>query len=199
MRIHTPSAVILVLAILGWGEPHARAEDERPEAVKVPEEVAKHLGERTVAILSGADRAEAFRLEKQPAAKAGKDTIGPDGLQWPIKATNNKLDAKFAARVRDLLFDESTTIPSGAGGARGWVAFRLWKEKESVTVVVDFEGYHLYLVTRDAEGKQLSTAIGGFLFNAKTQDFDNGVLLGRIKALALEAFPKDADIKALGK
>lgn len=198
MRIHTMSAAILALTIWGWGEPNARAEDKRPEAVKVPEEVVKHLGERTVAILSGANRAEAFRLEKQPVAKAGKDTIGLDGLQWTIKSTNNKLDAKFAARVRALLFDESTTIPSGAGGARGWVAFRLWKEKESVTLVVDFEGYHLYLVTRDAEGKQIHTATGGFLFNATTQDVDNGVLFARIKALAVEAFPKDADIKALG-
>lgn len=197
MHLRTPTALIVVLVVLSTGGPDARSEDKQPKEAKVPGKVMKHLGKATVAILAGATKVETFRLEKKGVAKAGKDTIGFDGLQWPIKATGKELDAKFAAKVRNLLFDEATCQFSGAGGARGWVAFRLWKEKESVTVVIDFEGSHLFVGTRDAKGKQVGdSVVGGFLLDAKG-DFDNGVLFGRVKALALEAFPKDAAIKAL--
>jgi hypothetical protein len=175
--------------------PPATPADE-PE-VKVPAAVRNALGEKAVAILSGATKVEAFRLEKQPAATPGKDTIGMDGLQWRIKARGKDPGAGFAARVRDLLLDEAAVQPSGAGGARGWVALRLWKGKESVTVVIDFEGRHLYVTTRDGENKQVKAALGGFLLGAKGE-LDDGTLFGRVRALALEAFPEDAEIKALG-
>lgn len=196
MRILTLPPVLLAAAAVGTAGPVARAQDAPPASVKASEKVVKHLGERTVAVLAGATKVEAFRLEKQPAATPGKDTVGVDGLQWPVTARGKELGAGFAAKVRDLLFDEATLQPSGAGGARGWVAFRLWRQKESVTVVVDFEGSHLYVATRDAAGKQTGTALGGFLFDAKGE-FDDGTLFGRVKALALEAFPEDAGIKAL--
>jgi hypothetical protein len=199
MCFRTLPAVIVALVAFGTGGPDARSEDKQPKQAKVPEKVVKHLGKKAVAILSGATKVETFRLQKEQVAKGGKDTIGFDGQQWPIKAKGKELDAKFAAEVRDLLFDEATCQFSGAGGARGWVAFRLWKEKESVTVVIDFEGHHLYLATRDAEGKQVGDqVVGGFLFDAKG-DFDKGVLFGRVKALALKAFPDDAALKALGE
>ncbi len=197
MHFRTPTALIVVLVVLSTGGPDARSGDKQPKETKVPEKVMKHLGKDTVAILSGATKVEVFRLEKMLVQKPAKNTIGMNGLQWPIKTTGKELDAKFAAKVRNLLFDEATCQFSGAGGGRGWVAFRLWKEKESVTVVVDFEGSHLFVGTQDAKGKQVGdSVVSGFLLDAEG-DFDNGVLFGRVKALALEAFPEDAAIKAL--
>jgi hypothetical protein len=197
MRVHTLLAS--TLAVLTWaGEPNARAEDDPPREANVPAKVVQDLGKEAVAVLSGATRVEVFRLEKRPVApgQKAKNTIGLDGLQFPIAATGKEQDAKFAAKVRGVLFDKATRRSSGAGGVSGWVAFRLWKEKESVTVVVDFEGSSLYIASRDAEGKQVKAAGGSFLFNAKG-GFDDGKLFARVKALAVEAFPDDAEIKAL--
>ena len=123
---------------------------------------------------------------------------GADTLQFAITATSKEKDEKFAAKVRAFLFDEATRTHSGAGGFRGDVAFRLSKEKESVTVIVDFEGSQFLFVTRDAEGVQTGCSYGGFLFDKKG-NFDKGGLIASIKALAVEAFPDDAAIKALKK
>ena len=78
MRV--PAVLILILTLLGseTGAPNAWAQDKRPEAAKVPEQVVKDLGAGAVAILSGATKVEVFRLEKQPVAKPGKGTIGLD-------------------------------------------------------------------------------------------------------------------------
>jgi hypothetical protein len=165
---------------------------------KVPEAVKKDLGERTVAILSGATRVEVFRLEKWPAQKPKAPSIGADKLQFSITATGKEKDKEFAAKVRAFVFDEATRTLSGASGIRGDVALRLWKEKESVTVAVDFEGSQFLIVARDAEGKELHIAFGGFLFDAKGE-FDKGDLFARVKALAVEAFPDDAKLKGLKK
>jgi hypothetical protein len=196
--LRQPTICRVLLLPTALAVPLVFALPECAQEVKVPAQVEKDLGKRTIAILSGATRVEVFRLGKQPLPKPKDNTIGLDGLQWPIKATGKEQGAAFAAKVRAFLFDEATRKPSGAGGARGWVAFRLWKDKESVTVVVDFEGMHLYIVTRDAEGKQIRTALGGFLFDAKG-GIDKGGLFARIKALAREAFPNDTEIRALKK
>jgi hypothetical protein len=198
MSVYTVPAWLLALLALGMVRPDVGAQDKRPEAAKVPEQVMKDLGERTVAVLSGATRVEVFRLEKWPGQNATPKTIGIDKLQWAITATGKEKDKEFAAKVRALLFDEATRTPSGASGIRGDVAFRLWKGKESVTVIVDFEGSQFLVALGDAEGKQSFVAYGGFLFNAKG-DFDDGTLFGRVKALAVEAFPDDAKLKALKK
>lgn len=159
---------------------------EEPKS-EIPDAVKKDLGEKTIAILSGATKVEAFRLEKLP-------TIGADKFQFEITATGKE----FAAKARAFLFDEATRTLSGASGFRGDVAFRLWKEKESVTVVVDFEGSQFLLATRDADGKETHVAFGGFLFDAKG-GFDKGDLFARVHGLALDAFPEDAKLKELKK
>jgi hypothetical protein len=193
MRVGT---LVLALIVCGTGESTAR--DESPEPAKIPEKVKKELGERTIAILSGATRVEVFRLAKWPAPKPKPPSVGSDKLLFSVTATGKEKGKAFAAKVRAVLFDEATRTLSGASGLRGDVAFRLWKGKESVTVVVDFEGSQFFVVARDAGGKETHLAFGGFLFNAKGE-FDNGGLFARVKALAVEAFPDDKAIRALKK
>jgi hypothetical protein len=191
-------AALPVLAALVLVAPTRSAPKPAKVPEKVPEKVKKDLGERTIAILSGATRVEVLRLAKWPAQKPKPPSVGADKLQWSITATGKEKGKPFATKVRALLLDEATRTLSGASGFRGDVAFRLWKEKESVTVVVDFEGSQFLVVARDVKGKQINTAFGGFLFNAKGA-FDTGDLFARVKALAVEAFPEDAKIRALKK
>jgi hypothetical protein len=198
MRVCALSVLMLGYSFLGIGEPHITAQEKRPKAVKISEQVEKDLGEKTIAILSGATKVEVFRLEKQFVQKATPKTIGSDKMLWTITATGKEKDKEFAAKVRALLFDETTRTSSGVSGCRGDVAFRLWKEKESVTIIVDFDGFQFLVVARDAKGKELHVAWGGFLFNAKGE-FDEGELFNRVKSLALEAFPDDKQLKALKK
>ena len=171
---------------------------KKDQANKVPKQVVKDLGEKTIAILSGATKVEVFRLDKLPGPDTTPKTIGIDKMQFTITATGKEMDKVFAAKVRALLFDKATRTLSGASGFRGDIALRLWKNKESVTVIVDYEGSQFLVVAGDAEGKQTYIAYGGFLFNAKG-NFDDGTLFGKVKALAVEAFPDDAKLKALKK
>lgn len=196
MCFRTLPALIAALIAFGTGGPDARSEVKPPEQAKVPEKVVKHLGKKAVASLSGATRAEVFRLEKLPGRDATPKTIGIDKLQFTITAVGQEKGKEFVAKVRGLLFDEATFTPSGASGFRGDVAFRLWKEKESVTLIVDFDGAQFLVTAGDAEGKQTYIAYGGFLFNAKGE-LDDGTLFRRVKALAREAFPDDTKLKAI--
>ena len=198
MRVYALLSLSLVVLALGTRVHDARAEDKKPKEIKVSAKVVEDLGEKAVAVLSGATKVEVFRLDKKILDKAGANTIGGDMFQFSITATGKEKDEKFAAKVRAFLFDEATRTPSGAGGFRGDVAFRLTKEKESVTVIVDFEGSQFMVVPRDGEGMQTSIIYGGFLFDKKG-NFDKGGLFARVKALAVEAFPDDAAIKALKK
>jgi hypothetical protein len=198
MRSRVLCALFAALAVAGLGRPDARAQDRRPEPVKVPAKVEKDLGARTVAILAGATKVETFRLEKWPKADPAGPAVGADKLLFPVTATGKEQGEAFAAKVRAVLFDEATRTPSGASGVRGDVAFRLHKGGETVTVVVDFEGSSLLVVTRDAAGKQAHVAFGGFLFDA-AGDFDRGELFARVHGLATEAFPDDAALRALKK
>jgi len=182
------------------GEPPARPALAGPavEPPAVSERVKKDLGERTLDVLAGATRVEALRLDYAP--RDAKEGILPGQARnreqrWKITATGKEQGREFAAKVRAFVCDEATRTASNAGGYRGDVAFRLWKDGESVTVVVDLVGSWFLIVTRDADGKEVQAAVGGFLFNQKGE-FDGGDLYGRARALAVEAFPEDATLGA---
>ena len=127
-------------------------------------------------------------------------TVGDDRQQWEIVETGKEKGKEFAAKVRALLFDEATSQPSGASGLpANEVAFLLWKDKESVTVLVDFSRHTLTVVTRDADGKQTNVATGGFILTAKGVLDKKGELRARVVALAAEAFPDEEAFKATNK
>jgi hypothetical protein len=196
MRVCAVAALVAVLVTSGTGGPDARAQEKPAGRPKVMAKVEKDLGDRTIAILAGATKVEPFRLGKRPTTDPAVKTIGADTLKFPVTATGKEQGKEFAAKVRAFLFSEATRTLSGASGFRGDVAFRLSQGGETVTAVVDFEGSSFLLVTRDAAGKQVHTAGGGFLFDA-LGGFDRGELFGQVKGLATEAFPDDAELRAL--
>jgi hypothetical protein len=191
MRVLGLLALAFVLLTDGQAAP------KPAESMKAPEKVKKDLGEKTIAILNGATRVEAFRLNGLAKVPGTDALLAFDGQYWKISAAAKEKDSKFAARLREFLYDEGTRTLSGASGfPENAVAFRAWKGKESVTVLVDFKRFSFTVITRDAKGKQVKAASGGFLFSAKGK-FDDGTLWSRIKGLAVEAFPDDKALRAL--
>jgi hypothetical protein len=189
----------------------SKSEEKEPskdtkEPDKVSEKLKKHFGQKTIDILSGATKVEVFQLEKEKAVrKTTPKTIGTDDERWIITNTGKEKDKEFAGKVRQFLIDEPLRLIDemiikrwGAlgSGVRADVAFQLWKEKESVTVIVDYDQCYCLIITRDAEGKQTKINGVGFRYNAK-DEYDDGTLFARAKSLAVEAFPDDKKIKSL--
>jgi hypothetical protein len=148
------------------------------------ESVADKLGKPMTAILNGATKTEAFRIADKPSEKSeGKHVSG-----YPILTAAKEQGKEFAKRLAALIQDEKSLFSAQARCFSPGVAFRLWKEKESVDVVVCYQCSGLRLTARDADGKVLHQTGGGFKAN-----YDAWV------KLAKEAFPDDKQIQALGE
>jgi hypothetical protein len=147
------------------------------------ETVAEKLGERMTAILNAATKAEAFRIADKPLERPeGKHVSG-----YPVLSAAKEQGKDFAKRLSSVLQDEKSLFSAQARCFSPGVAFRLWKDKESVEVVVCYMCWGLRLTARDADGKVLHQTGGGFKANNDAW----------VK-LAKEAFPDDKQIQALG-
>jgi hypothetical protein len=166
-------AAVALAAMLGAQT--GRAADDAGPTDKVKE----RLGPEILAVLQGATRVEAFRIEAR-AAKPDEKEIGGH----PIKATGAEPKREFAQKLAAVLTDEKTLFGQQARCFLPGVAFRLWKDKESVDVLVCFGCKNLRLIARDADGKAVKQASGAF-----------GPDLAPLLALAREAFPDDKELK----
>ena len=146
--------------------------------------MAETLGERMTTILKGATRVEAFRVDPKRSKKPQGKHV--DGLT--VLSTAKEQGTQFAKRLSELLQDEKSLLSEQARCFFPGVAFRLWKEKESVDVVVCYQCTGLRLIARDGAGGELHRTGGGFKAN-----YDAWV------KLAKEAFPDDKQIQGLGR
>jgi hypothetical protein len=158
-------------------------------ADKTPsKEVKERLGDKTVAILRGATRVEVFRIDPDDSAKGAKRIGG-----YAITTTGKEQDKEFTGKLADVLLDDGTYFGVQAKCFEPGVAFRLWKDKESIEVVVCFHCANLRLTAKGAKGESVddggSPRLGAFAG-------DKGSY-GRLAQLAKEAFPDDKDIQAL--
>lgn len=151
-------------------------------------EVRGLLGDRTLAVLDGVTRAEVFRLKAERVAQPPGSAKVEGAGGFPILSTGKPRDARFAARVAAVLRDKGTYEFDRPKGCviRPGVAFRLWKGKESVDLILCFECNILVVDARDEAGKPVHRAI---------KDFDPG--RPALVKLAREAFPDDPEIRAL--
>jgi hypothetical protein len=159
------------------------------EADNAPsKEVKERLGDKTVAILQGATRVEVFRIDPDESAKGAKRIGG-----YAITAAGKGQDKAFTRKLADVLLEDGTYFGDQAKCFEPGVAFRLWKDTESIEVVVCFHCANLRLTAKGAKGEPLddggSAKIGGFAG-------DKGSY-GHLAKLAKEAFPEDKDIQAL--
>jgi hypothetical protein len=144
------------------------------------------LPDSALRILSGATRVECFRIDPRTADKGdGK----PDAKQidgYPITSTGKEQGREFAGKLSAALKDEKSYGPPARCFFPG-VGFRAWKGKESVDVVICYMCSNLYVVARDAEGKQIAqTGLSGFKENRAA-----------FVQLAKVAFPDDPVIQKL--
>jgi len=171
---------VLAGGVLTGMVPAVYARDSKPPR----ESVAEKLGERTTGILDGATKAEAFRIGDKPSEKPeGKHVSG-----YPVLSAAKEQGKDFAKRLAALLQEEKSLFSAQARCFSPGVAFRLWKENESVDVVVCYMCSGLRLTARDADGKVLHQTGGGF-----KENYDAWA------KLAKAAFPDDKQIHALGE
>jgi hypothetical protein len=107
------------------------------------------LGKQGVAILSAAERVEVFQIDHKPA-KARDNTV--DG--FPVRETGKEMGPGFASRIARVLLDDRTYWLRSAEikELEPGFAFRIWKGKESVEVLVSGWSY-LAIVVKDANGQ----------------------------------------------
>jgi hypothetical protein len=149
------------------------------------EDPKQGLPEGTLKMLSGATQVECFRIDPRTSEKdGGKGDKQIDG--YPITAPAKEQGADFAGKLTAALKDEKSYGPPARCFFPG-VGFRVWKDKESVDVVICYMCSNFYTVTRDADGKEVSRSqMAGFQKN-----------WAAFLQLAKAAFPDDAAIQKL--
>lgn len=167
---------------------------------------ATHLGPRLRLglqqdrILDGAARVETFRVtppdadaQALPGHQPGTVRLLPipkapqiDGCY--ITATGKQQGRAFASDIAQVLFDEKTySSVNVACILVPGVVFRLWKGSESMDIVLCFHYGQLITGTHDADGTRHEGIYTDMC----------GTSRARLTRLAKEAFPDDAEIRAL--
>jgi hypothetical protein len=147
----------------------------------------KGLSRDTKAILRGATKVEVFRIdaddgrEVHPTRKAsGKGNVG----RYSIVAQGDDQGPEFAAKLAGVLLDESGYSNMWARCFWPGVAFRVWKGKQSIDVLVCFTCDNLYCgPASERAGENIS--------------FAGSSMRRQLVELAKEAFPDDTEVQAL--
>ena len=143
------------------------------------------LGDRTITILTGATKVETFRLD---------DTHDPSFEEpreirlYPLVAKGQEQGEAFARSLSGVLLNGKTYLgPNDTSCLTNpSVAFRLWKGRECVEVILCFHCDQMLITTKDAGGRIIHKAY-------TEMNFSRPALL----SLAQEAFPADREIQAL--
>jgi hypothetical protein len=145
--------------------------------------VTKHLDEKTVAVLAGATKVEAFRLESAGPANAGIQSQRQfDG--FAVKAQGKDQGPALAKKLADVLLDEKTYSTTFAACFTPGVAFRVWNGDACVDVVICFLCQNFYCGPPTENARE----------NASFADTPARAALVR---LAKEAFPDDKEVQGL--
>lgn len=169
-RLFCCAAALALLTAAGRGD----------DKTKVSDKLQKQLGNEALAVLDGATRVEVFRIK--PRKEAAKEQIAG----YPITAPGKEQGKEFAAELASVLKDDKTWFGTGARCFIPGVAFRVWKDKESVDVIICFGCSNFHLVARDAAGKEVRMTGGAF-----------GPTNGPLLKLAKKAFPDDKEIQGI--
>jgi hypothetical protein len=179
---------IVGLALLATSPILPVCAEEKKEDTVPSKKVKEILGDKTIAILQGATRIEIFRIDPD-SSRPGKDRIGG----YVITATGKEKHKEFTAKLVEVLLADGTYFGRQAKCFDPGLAFRLWKDNESVEVVVCFHCTTLEVSAKDAKGRALDDVdekkSGGF--GGETGSY------AMLVKLAKDAFPDDKDIQAL--
>jgi hypothetical protein len=145
------------------------------------------LDRQSRAIFAGATRVEVFRLGTpvRPVTKPkekGEKRFGG----FEVTAQGADQGRQFADKLAAILSDEKTYTDRFAKCFDPGVGYRIWKGTESVEVLICFKCGNLYC------GPPTENAQENAAFNGSPREAD-------LRKLAMEAFPDDKEIQALGE
>lgn len=140
------------------------------------------LGPKGIAILQKPTKVEAFRINPKPTDKKGDGYI----LGYAITSRAKELPKDFAGKVAKVLLGEKAYAGDSAKCFQPGVAFRVWKDKEAVDVVICFRCTNFEVRLMGEEKAEDDTELHGF-----------GPGLEPFLALAKEAFPDDNEVQGL--
>jgi len=143
-----------------WLAVGPRAAEEKPP--ELPEMLKKFLGEDTIAILKAPTRVEVFRVKgfSDQKPKPDQETIGG----FAVIAKAKDLDKQALQKLAALLLNRKTYYNEGGDGNGSMgkkcafspgIAYRVWKDKASVDVLICLSCDELQLQLRDDQGKAM--------------------------------------------
>lgn len=147
------------------------------------------LGNVAVSILAGATRVQAYRLNPVIAGRPVRKESPPKPMfdGYEVTNANMELGAEAAARLAAVLFDDRTyESEEDKCALMPGVAFRAWRGRESVDVLVCFHCGDLAFLVNDATGKTLKRGRTNF-----------ALVQPALISLARRAFPDDSELRAL--
>lgn len=140
------------------------------------------VGRHALGILEGADRVETFRVLPERDETVGANVI--DG--YPVVRTGPAKDAAFAERILAQLKHEDTEPNDLECAFVPHDAFRVWKEKEHVDVLICFHCEQVQVTCFPPKAADPIRALGDF--EGKS---------GPWFKLCREAFPDDAGLRRM--
>lgn len=149
----------------------------------------RQIGSRGVTIFDGADRVETFRLDDGGYGDHMKEgTSGDEIADYPITFQGRTLGPAFAADLSRAVQDPRTFMgPNDVScEINPGIAFRVWRGRECVEVIICFHCQQMLVTTEDAKGRVLYSAYTEITFTR-----------AKFLALAKEAFPMDKEIQSL--
>jgi hypothetical protein len=145
--------------------------------------VKGRLDQRTLAVLAGATRVEAFRVLKRHTSEEEpkvKKRIGGFLLNPKGKA----LGKEFAKELADILSDDRTYSNAWAACFEPGVAFHAWKGDERIDILICFMCDNLYC------GPPVENA-------GENVSFVGTPARAQLVRLVKQAFPEDQEIQSL--
>jgi hypothetical protein len=145
----------------------------------------RKLGDHTISILRGADHVETFRLDDTGEG----DWMGSKEIrQFPPTGRGRTQSRAFANRLSRLVLDPRTYAGPDDSTClfNPGVAYRAWRGRECVEVIVCFHCTEMVITTKDEQGHPTHAAHTQFAFTRAA-----------FVALAKETFPSDKEIQSL--
>jgi RNA polymerase sigma factor (sigma-70 family) len=162
----------------------------RADAKGPGDALRRRYGDKTIAILQGATRLEAFRLQPDDYVKPGDKDDGKAKRfgGYAIIGSADEQKEKVAARAAALLLDRDNFALDQAKGCKfqPGVGLRFWKGKEFADVILCYHCNELMISAPDTAAQGVKTPYA---------DFDPGQ--AALVKLAKELFPKDEVIQDL--
>jgi hypothetical protein len=159
------------------------SQSSKPEVRQRTSQLRDNLSDSGIAILKGATRVEVFRVAPEEVQQPTKNAI--EG--YPILATGKEQGQAFAARLTSILLGKGVTQNEKKCGLEPGVAYRLWKDNQSVEVLVCFKCNVLW---PHIVGEKWKEHLWW-----EWQDFDS--VRADLLSLTKEAFPDDQEIQQL--